>query len=88
MDRNLDRRAMSAIHGGGGAAWVFGAFRAYMPATPSDAGFGGVINVYEVTNNYFAQQMNNQFQSIAISNSAPNSQISLAADQRGINVKQ
>jgi hypothetical protein len=87
-DRALSRRTMSNIRGGAGAQWVFGWIRPYVPAVASDGGFGGIINVYEVTNNYFAQQMNNQFQNIAVSNTAPNSQINLAVDQRSINIKQ
>lgn len=87
-DRTLDANAMSMIRGGSGAPWVFGWIRPYVPAVAQDAGFGGVINVYEISNNYFAQQMNNQFQSIAVNNTAPNALINLAADQRSINVKQ
>jgi hypothetical protein len=87
-DATLDARAMTAIRGGGGAPWVFGWIRPYVPATPTDTGFGGVVNVYEISNNYFAQQMNNQFQSIDVNNSAPNASINLAADQRSINIKQ
>jgi hypothetical protein len=85
-DATLERHAMATIRGGG-AGWVFGWIRPYVPALAIDGGFGGVINVFEVTNNYFAQQMNNQFQSIDISNTAPNAQISLAVDQRSMNIK-
>lgn len=88
LDTTLDARAMATVRGGGGAPWVFGWIRPYVPAAPTDAGFGGVINVYEISNNYFADQMNNQFQTIAVNNSAPNSQINLAADQRSTNIKQ
>jgi len=83
----LQAGAMSSIRGGGGAGWVYGWIRPYVPTMASDGGFGGVINVFEVTNNYFAQQMNNQFQSIDVSNTAPNAQISLAVDQRSMNIK-
>lgn len=86
-ESDLQAGAMSSIRGGGGAPWVFGWIRPYVPAMAGDGGFGGVINVFEVTNNYFAQQMNNQFQTIDISNTAPNAQISLAVDQRSMNIK-
>jgi hypothetical protein len=88
LESELGSQAMSTIRGGSGAPWVFGWIRPYVNATPGDGGFGGVINVFEINNNYFAQQMNNQFQTIDISNTAPNALINLAADQRSINIKQ
>ncbi|RJG05538.1 hypothetical protein D3870_05480 [Noviherbaspirillum cavernae] len=85
-DRTLDRKAMSAIRGAGGAPWVFGAFAPYRPSVPANASFGQIVNVYEI-NNFYADQMNNQFQSINVNNTAANSNISLAANQQAANFK-
>ncbi len=72
MNRDLDRQAMSAIRGAGGAPWVFGAFRPYVEATPSA---GPVVNFFQVNNSFFANQMINQSQTVNINNSGANSNI-------------
>lgn len=71
-NRALDRQAMSAIRGAGGAPWVFGAFRPYVDASPS---VGPVVNFYQVNNSFFAEQMINQSQTVNINNSGANSNI-------------
>lgn len=76
----LDRKAMSAIRGGG-APWVFGWIRPYMPA--ADRGFPSV-NFFQV-NNYYADQMINQFQVVDVKNSAPGSNINVVLDETAAN---
>jgi hypothetical protein len=66
-DRQLDRRAMSAIGGGGGAPWVYGWITPFIADRQSN--FGGVVNIYDITNNFTAGQMINQFQSVDVRNS-------------------
>lgn len=68
----LDRQAMSAIRGAGGAPWVYGAFRPYVDASPS---VGLVVNFYQVNNSFYANQMINQSQVVNINNSGANSNI-------------
>ena len=68
----LDRPAMSAIRGAGGASWVYGAFRPYVDATPS---LVPTVNFYQVNNSFFAEQMINQSQVVNINNSGANSTI-------------
>ena len=86
-DHTLDRAAMAVIHGGGGAPWVFGWITPYVPPVPVNASFGQAVNLYQVTNNYYADQMNNQFQSISVSNTGANSNISLDTNQITGNIK-
>lgn len=73
----LTAQAMSRVRGGG-AAWVFGWIQPYVAPRATQ---NGVMNFYEVTNNFYADQMNNQFQTIDVRNTAPNSSISLNSDQ-------
>ena len=76
MNRVLDRDALTTIKGGG-APWVFGWIRLHAPTTPS---FGTAINFYQITNNFHADQMINQFQIVDVVNSAPGATISVALD--------
>lgn len=78
----LDRKAMAAIRGGGGAPWVYGWIQPYVPDTPS---IGPVVNLYEVSNNFYANQMINQFQSVDVRNTGANSNISVSPDARSRN---
>ncbi|CAB3758729.1 hypothetical protein [Paraburkholderia solisilvae] len=73
----LDRKAMTAIRGGGGAPWVFGWIQPYVRSSPS---MGPVVNLYEVQNNFYADQMINQFQTVDVRNSGSNSHINVAPD--------
>lgn len=82
-NRTLDRKSMSFIRGGG-AEWVFGAFRPYVSGTPS---FGPIVNFYQTNNNFYADQMNNQIQVVDIHNSAPNSNITVGLAANGSNTK-
>ena len=82
MNRALDRKAMSCIKGAGGAPWVFGAFRAFVPKIPA---IGPVIHFYQTNNIFIADQINNQFQTIEVNNSASNSNITVDADQQALN---
>lgn len=70
-NRDLDRQAMSAIRGAGGAPGVF-AFRPYVEASPSVV---PVVNFYQINNSFFAEQMINQSQIVNINNSGANSNI-------------
>lgn len=81
-DRVLDRKAMSAIKGGG-APWVFGWIRPYT-ATP--ASFGTVVNFYQINN--YADQMTNQIQVVDINNTGANANINVALDENASNLKQ
>jgi hypothetical protein len=74
MNRDLDRDALASIKGGG-APWVFGWIRPHVATTPS---FGTAI--YQITNNFHADQMINQFQIVDVVNSAPGATISVALD--------
>ena len=59
MSRALDFKAMSSIKGAGGAPWVFGAFRAFVPES---ARIAPIVNFYQT--NFVADQLNVQFQTI------------------------
>jgi hypothetical protein len=72
FDRSLDREAMQTIHGGGGAPWVYGWITPYVPSQPS---MTPVVNLYEISNTFYAGQMTNQFQNIDINNTGANSRI-------------
>ena len=78
----LDRKAMAAICGGDGAPWLYGWIQPYVRDTPS---FGPVVNLYEITNNFYANQMINQFQSVDVRNTGANSNISVSPDARSRN---
>ncbi|SEJ58560.1 MULTISPECIES: hypothetical protein [Paraburkholderia] len=78
----LDRKAMSAISGGGGAPWVFGWITPFVQNTPS---VGPVVNLYDVTNNFYANQMINQFQTVNVQNTGNNSNVITAPDERSLN---
>jgi len=80
-NRALDRKAMSAIKGGG-APWVFGWIRPFVESSPS---FGSTINFFQTNNIYVADQMNNQFQVIDIEASAANANINVDAKQLASN---
>jgi len=82
INRALDRKAMSAIHGGG-APWVFGWIQPY---AKSGSGFGGVVNFFQI-NNYNADQMINQIQMVEVNNSAANSSINVAVAGNSSNSK-
>jgi hypothetical protein len=84
LNQALDAKAMSSVRGGG-APWVYGWI------TPYDPGAGSrpaVLNFYQVTNNFFAEQMINQFQTVQINNTAPSSNISVVLSEDARNVKQ
>ncbi|HEY1996573.1 hypothetical protein [Paraburkholderia sp.] len=70
----LDRKAMTAIRGGDGAAWVFGWIQPYVP---SSSGFGPVVNLYQTNNTFYAGQMINQFQAVDVNNTGANSNINV-----------
>lgn len=78
----LDRKAMSRISGGGGAPWVFGWITPYVHDTPS---VGPVVNLYDITNNFYANQMINQFQTIDVRNTGNSSNINVAPEERSRN---
>jgi hypothetical protein len=43
------------------------------------------VNLYEVSNNFYANQMINQFQSVDVRNTGANSNISVSPDARSRN---
>jgi hypothetical protein len=81
-DITLDHQAMTAVEGGGGAPWIYGWITPYAPSEPS---VGPVVNLYEVNNNFYAQQMINQFQSVDVRNSGANSNITVNPNARSSN---
>ena len=81
QNRQLDRKAMSAIRGAG-APWVFGWIQPY---APSSGGTTPVVKLYQITNSFYAGQMINQFQTIDVNNAAPNANITVGADERSRN---
>ncbi|MEO5696693.1 MAG: hypothetical protein ABIQ60_06095, partial [Burkholderiaceae bacterium] len=78
--RALDHHAMSRIRGAGGAPWVFGAFRAFVPESDRVA---PIVNFYQT--NFIADQLNLQLQNITIENSAANATINVVAGQAAMN---
>jgi hypothetical protein len=65
-DRELDYAAMARISGGGGAPWVFGWITPYVEQRQQ--GYGGMINLYEITNNINIGQFTNQVQTVDVNN--------------------
>jgi hypothetical protein len=82
MQRDIDHKAMSFIRGAG-APWVFGWAQPYQPAQPS--GLGPIINLYQTNNTFYANQVVNQYEMLDVTNSAPNSNLSVAVGQKGGN---
>ena len=80
MSRALDFQAMSSIAGAAGAPWVFGAFRAFLPES---ARTPPIVNFYQT--NFIADQLNVQFQTIDVDNSAANAVINVDASQNALN---
>ncbi len=80
MSRALDFKAMSSITGAGGAPWVFGAFRAFLP---DSARIAPIVNLYQT--NFIADQLNVQFQTINVENSGANAVINVNATQNAMN---
>lgn len=77
----LDRQAMKSIRGGG-APWVYGWIRPYSHPTQ---GLGGGVTFYQITNNFFADQMVNQFQTVDVRNAGSNSSVSVDLGEDGKN---
>jgi hypothetical protein len=75
MSRALDYKAMAAVHGGGGAPWVF-AFRPFVRATANIAPI-----IYNQITNFIAENLTLQFQNINVENSGSNSNINVNAGQ-------
>jgi hypothetical protein len=95
----LDRKAMSVVRGGGGAAWIFGAFRPYVAAAsggmPGSSinlfqtnNFSETNNLYQTNTFFVADQMNNQVVSVDVRNSAANSVINALPMVGAFNGKQ
>ena len=78
--RALDFQAMSSIHGAGGAPWVFGAFRAFVPES---ARIPPIVNFYQT--NFIADQLNVQVQNIDVDNKGANAVINIDAGQGALN---
>ena len=83
-DLTLDREAMTCIHGGNGLGnWVYGWIPPFVESHPSLV--GPVVNLYETNNNFYADQMINQFQSTNVSNTGSNSNISVNPNEHSLN---
>jgi hypothetical protein len=80
-NRALDYRALRSIRGGG-AEWIFGAFRAFVrevdPILP-------IVNFNQTNNFFIADQLNVQFQNVSVENSGANSSINVNAGQNALN---
>jgi hypothetical protein len=83
LDRDLDRAAMTCVRGGG-APWLYGWITPYVASSPSA---GGGVNVFDITNNYYADQMINQFQSVSVNNTGANSNITVSPGEHGANAR-
>lgn len=81
VSRSLDRQAMKSIRGGS-APWVYGVARPY---TRSASALGTVVNFYQINNNFYADQMVNQFQTVDVSNTGSNSNINVNLAENGNN---
>ena len=82
MSSALDCRAMSAIRGCGGAPWVTGAFRPYaVPSVQSVPSIGAVANnFFQIENNFYhIESMVNQYQTIQLTNTGNNSNLTAVA---------
>jgi len=75
----LDRKAMAAIRGAG-AGWVFGWIRPYVDAAPAG---NPTINFYQINN--FADQMINQFQTVAVNNSGAGATLDVNVAANSVN---
>jgi hypothetical protein len=84
LNQALDRKAMSSIRGSG-APWVFGWITPYDRDARSRL---PVVNFYQITNNFVADQMINQFQTVQVNNTAPSSNISVVLSEQAHNFKQ
>ncbi|WP_322028730.1 hypothetical protein [Paraburkholderia sp. J76] len=82
LQRDLDRKAMSFIRGAG-APWVFGWIQPYEPAQPSQ--LGTIVNLYQTNNTFYANQVVNQYQTLDVTNSASNSNVTVGVGQNGRN---
>jgi hypothetical protein len=79
--RALDYQALRSIRGGG-AEWIFGAFRAFVPEVPTIL---PIVNFNQTNNFFIADQLNVQFQNIDVNNSAANSNVNVVAGQNALN---
>jgi len=79
--RALDYRALRSIRGGG-AEWVFGAFRAFVPEVSTIL---PIVNFNQTNNFFVADQLNVQFQNVNVENSAPGANINVNAGQNAVN---
>jgi hypothetical protein len=79
VNRDLDRKAMSQLHGAGGAPWVYGWIAAFSDA-PS---FSPVVNFYQINN--YADQMINQYQMVSVLNTGSNSNVAVKVDEGSVN---
>jgi hypothetical protein len=79
----LDAKAMSSIHGGG-APWIYGWIAAYDPEARDRL---PAFNFYQINNNFHADQMINQFQTVQVNNTGAGANINVAVDERSNNSK-
>ena len=83
VSRSLDRQAMARLRGGA-APWVFGWIQPYARAQAGSP-FAMVLNFYQTNNNFYADQMVNQFQNVNVNNSGSNSNVNVNVDGNASN---
>ena len=83
--RALDYNAMASISGAGGE-WVFGATSDALRAFASDRS-APIVNLYQTNNMFIADQLNIQFQTIAVDTEATNAVVNVIAGQDASTVK-
>jgi hypothetical protein len=85
LSRAMDYEALTAVRGGGGAPWVFGAFVPF--ARPSESVAPIIFNQFNQFNqitNFIADNLTLQFQNINVENFGANSNINVNAGQNAL----
>ncbi|MET0964702.1 MAG: hypothetical protein ABWY05_18075 [Noviherbaspirillum sp.] len=86
ISNTLDRKAMSAIRGGDGAAGVYGLIAAFNPLIGRAQ--SAAVNFVQNNTIFMAEQMTNQIMEIGVTNSAAAANISVMPTVVGITQKQ
>jgi hypothetical protein len=85
LEHALERAAMSNVRGGDGAGWVYGWIQPFIPRSAAVPDAGMVLNFFQTNNFFLADQMNNQFQTIDINNTAANARINVSPELLAVN---
>ncbi|WP_277183829.1 hypothetical protein [Caballeronia sp. BR00000012568055] len=83
FDRELDHAAMAAIGGGGGAPWVFGWITPYVENRQQS--LGGMVNIYDITNNINIGQLVNQVQVVDVNNTGNGANLTVSPNALSAN---